>query len=340
MRETPVRICNLCLLGFGNVGRAFARLLLDKSAELRERYSIEARITGVASRRLGWLANQGGFDVQELLAGNFAAGTKCGFIREWLSRSRPDALFEISSVNAQTGQPAIDHIRAALEHGAHAITANKGAVVHGYAALRDLAAAKGKRFLFEACVMGGTPIFSLFRETLPATQLLRFRGILNSTTSLILSEMENGISFDDALKKAQALGIAETDPSADLDGWDAAVKVHALATVLMDAHLQLGDIARESIRGISQQQVLAARAAGKKIRLVAQAEKSAAGIVASVRPVEISLGDPLAAVGPTGLILHFELDTLRDLVVAADRQGPDTTAYGLLADFLSAVRSA
>jgi len=339
MRVTPVRTCNLCLLGFGNVGRAFARLLLDKSAELRQRYAIEARITGVASRRLGWLANQNGFDVENLLAGNLAGSTKCGFIREWLSRSRPDALFEITSVNAQTGQPAIDHIRAALEHGAHAITANKGALVHGYAALRDLAAAKGKRFLFEACVMGGTPIFSLFRETLPATQLIRFRGILNSTTSRILAEMESGASFDAALKIAQHAGIAETDPSADLDGWDAAVKVHALATVLMGAQLKMEDIPRQGIRGITQERVRAAQAAGKRIRLVARAERRDACVIASVGPEEIPPGDPLASGSPSSSVIHFELDTLHDLIVASGRQGPDTTAYGLLADFLSAIRS-
>lgn len=329
---------NLCLLGFGNIGRAFVRLLLDKSAELRERYAIETRITGVASRRLGWLADENGFDAGKLLAGNFTAGTKCGFIREWLSRGRADALFEITSVNARTGQPAIDHIRAALEHGAHAITANKGAVVHGYRALRDLAAAEGKRFLFEACVMGGTPVFSLFRETLPAANLLRLRGILNSTTNRILAEMESGQSFDAALKIAQDLGIAETDPSADLDGWDAAVKVHALATVLMDAQLKIDDIAREGIRGITQDRVRAAAAAGKRIRLVARAEHRDGRVVAAVGPEEIAPGDPLATGTPAGSIIHFELDTLRDLIIASGRQGPDTTAYGLLADFLSAVR--
>ena len=331
---------NLCLLGFGNVGKCFARLLLDKAAELRERYDLETRITGVASRRLGWLSNENGFNAEKLLAGDFSTGTKCGFIREWLSRGRADAFFENSSVNAQTGQPAMDYIRAALDHGAHAITANKGAVVHGYAALRDLAAARGKRFLFEACVMGGSPVFSLFRETLPATNVIRLRGVLNSTTSLILSEMENGNSFDAAVARAQELGIAETDPSADVDGWDAAVKVHALATVLMGAQLRIEDIARESIRGITQGKVFAARNAGKRIRLVARAEYRDARVVASVSPEELAAGDPLAAASPTGGIIHFELDTLRDLIIASDRQGPDTTAYGLLADFLTAVRPA
>jgi homoserine dehydrogenase len=334
-----VRAINLCLLGFGNVGRAFARLLLDKSAELRERYAIETRITGVASRRLGWLAREAGFDPDKLLDGDFSAGTKCGFIREWLSRARANALLEISSLNAQTGEPAISHIRAALEHGAYAITANKGAVVHGYRALTELARAKGKRFLFEACVMGGTPVFSLFRETLPAANLLRLRGVLNSTTSRIFAEMEAGASFDAALKIAQDAGIAETDPSADIDGWDAAVKVHALATVLMDAQIKIDDIAREGIRGISAERVRAAAAAGKRIRLVARAERRDGRVVASVGPEEISPGDPLAGGPPAGSIIHFELNTLHDLIIASGRQGPDTTAYGLLADFLSIVHA-
>ena len=211
--------------------------------------------------------------------------------------------------------------------------------MHGYAALRELAAARGKRFFFEACVMGGTPVFSLFRETLPATNIIRLRGVLNSTTSLILSEMENGNTFDAAVQKAQALGIAETDPSADVDGWDAAVKVHALATVLMGAQLRIEEIFRESIRGITAEKVLAARAVGNRIRMVARAERSGDRVVASVAPEEIAPDDPLAAASPTGGIIHFELDTLRDLIVASDRQGPDTTAYGLLADFLTAVRS-
>ena len=137
------------------------------------------------------------------------------------------------------GQPAVDHIRAALNHGAHAITANKGPIVHAYRELRDLAAKQGKRFLFESTVMDGVPIFSLF-DQLPAIHLQGFHGILNSTTNVILSQMEQGLSFDEALKKAQALGVAETDATHDIDGWDAAVKTAALITVLMDIASQAG----------------------------------------------------------------------------------------------------
>jgi len=334
-----MRRFNLALLGFGNVGQCLARLLLQKSAELRDRYAIDWRLTGVATRRLGWLADPEGLDVEQVLSGNLTRGRKVGFIREWLSTARADVLFEVTSVNAQTGQPALDHLRAALDAGAHAITANKGALVHGYRALRDLAAQKGRRFLFEACVLGGTPVFSVFRETLPAANLLRFRGLLNTTTNVILKEMESGCTFDAAVKKAQELGVAETDPSTDVDGWDAALKVHALATVLMDAQFRLDEIQREGIRGVTPEAARAARAAGKRICLVARVENQAGRIVAAIGPEVIEPGDLLGGVGPTGNILHFELDTLRDLIIASGRQGPDTTAYGLLADFLTAVGS-
>jgi homoserine dehydrogenase len=342
---------NLALLGFGNVGRALAGLLKTKTAELRDRYGIGWKITGVASRRIGWLANPDGFDVDDLLAGNFQSAISQipeaerrgrnpqSEIRGWLSASRADVLFENSSLNPHTGQPAIDYVKAGLEHGAHVVTANKGPVVHAYRELRDLAAAKGKRFLFEAAVMGGAPVFSLFREALPAANLKRFRGILNSTTNLILTEMEAGLSFEQAVKKAQDLGIAETDPSADVDGWDAAVKVSALATVLMDAPLKPQDVQREGIRGLTQEMVQAARRAGRPFKLVCQAARGDDGrVTASVRPEQVPSGDPLAPVNGASSIITFEMDTIYGLTLGEQNPDAITTAYGPLADFVTAVR--
>ena len=150
-------------------------------------------------------------------------------MREWLERAKADVFFEASSLEAQTGQPALDHLKAALQGGAHAISANKGPVVHGYRELSALAKEKNRKFLFESTVMDGVPIFSLFPLGLPATELRGFHGVLNSTTNVVLTEIEKGRTFADAVQRAQALGIAETDPAADLDGWDAAVKLTALA---------------------------------------------------------------------------------------------------------------
>ena len=184
-----------------------------------------------------------------------------------------DVLFENSPVNHETGQPAIDHLRAALERGMHAITANKGPVVHAYRELTDLAQAKKRKFFFESTVMDGAPIFSLFRSALPAAQLISFRGILNSTTNLILGRMEDGESFEDAVKYCQQIGLAETDPSGDVDGWDAAIKVAALVTVLMDIPLKPQQVDRTGIRGITPEMIAEAKAEGKRWKLVCTAER-------------------------------------------------------------------
>ncbi len=133
-------------------------------------------------------------------------------VRDWLRAAEADVLFEATSLNVENGQPAADHLRAALEHGAHAITANKGPIVHAYDELRQLATQRGRRFLFESTVMDGVPIFSLFQENLPALHLRGFRGILYSTTNVILGGMEEGLSFEASLQKAQALGVAEPTP--------------------------------------------------------------------------------------------------------------------------------
>jgi homoserine dehydrogenase len=259
-------------------------------------------------------------------------------VREWLAAGQADVLFEATSLNVENGQPAVNHIRAALEHGAHAITANKGPVVHAYRELRDLAAARRKRFLFESTVMDGVPIFSLFHE-LPVIHLRGFHGILNSTTNVILSEMENGLSFEAALKKAQELGIAETDATHDIDGWDAAVKTAALITVLIDVPVRLSEIEREGIRGLSGDAVRTARKEGRPYKLVCRARRAGAGITASVRPEQVAMSDPMAGIAGTSSYVYFETDIFPGLAVTEENPGLYATAYGMLADFVRAVRN-
>jgi len=335
----------------GNVNRTLLRLLEDRRQELRERHGISWRITGVASRRLGWIADASGLEPAAIFAlnsdcvpGLSRTGVSAPHepaphtnVRGWLAAAEADVLFEATSLNVENGQPAGDHIRAALEHGAHAITANKGPVVHAYRELRDLAVARGKRFLFESTVMDGVPIFSLFHE-LPVIHLRGFHGILNSTTNVILSEMENGLSFDAALKKAQELGIAETDATHDIDGWDAAVKTAALITVLMDVPVRLNKIAREGIRGLSGDAVRAARKEGRPYKLVCRARRAEDGITASVRPEQVAMSDPMAGVAGTSSYVYFATDIFPGLAVTEENPGLYATAYGMLADLVRAVR--
>ena len=317
------------------------RLLYAKQARLRDDYGIEFQLTGVASRRIGWIANANGLDPAALLAGRFPETLWWAVprnVREWLEAADADVLFEASSLDRHTGQPAIDHLRAALERGAHAISANKGPIVHAYRELRDLAEAKGRKFLFESTVMDGTPIFSMFPHSLPAVDLRGFRGILNSTTNVVLTEMEKGLTLEQAVKRAQEIGVAETDPSDDLDGWDAAVKVAALIIVLMGVPVRLEDIERVGIRTVSPEQARAARAAGMRYKLVCRAERVGDGVRASVRPEQLPLSDPLALLEGTTSALRFDTDVF-GLSIIEHKPGVIATAYGLLGDFVRAVRN-
>lgn len=332
---------NLALIGFGNVGRAFLRLLISKESELRRRYDVRWRLAGVATRRAGWVSDPDGLNPLAILNNHWpAANPHAAPVRsvsEWLERSRADVLFEASSLNAQTGQPAIDHLKAALEMGAHAISANKGPIVRGFQELTALAHQKGKQFLYEATVMDGVPIFSMFPRGLPATDLRGFSGVLNSTTNVVLTEIEKGRTFDDAVRRAQSLGVAETDPSADLDGWDAAVKVATLAIVLMGVPVRLEDVQRIGIRELSEEKIRSVRTAGMRYKLVCRAERRGDGVDCSVRPELLLASDPLANLEGTSSAIRFDLDIF-GLSLVEHNPGIDATGYGLLADFLRAVR--
>jgi homoserine dehydrogenase len=332
-----MRAQRIALIGAGGVGRALLALLRRKAPELEARYGLAWRLTGVAGRRRGWLAGPAGLDVDAVLRGEPGGGTAAGDVRAWLAAARPDVVFEAIPSDALSGEPALGYLRAALEHGAHAITANKGALVHGYPVLRELARAHGRAFLHEAAFMGGAPVFALFRRALPAARLVRFRGILNATTTLILETMEGGGTFAEGVARAQGLGVAETDPSADVDGWDAALKVATLATVVMDRPLALREVTRTGIRDLAPAAVRAARAGGHVVRLVSRLEPGPGGLQASVRPERLEPGDPLAGVRGASLLAHFELDTLPGLLIGVHEGGPHTTAYDMLCDFVTAV---
>jgi homoserine dehydrogenase len=336
---------NLALLGFGNVGRALARLLRRKEAELRSRYDITFSVTGIATGRHGAAIDPAGLDyiraVELVEAGeSLAVLSKISIKKspDFLRVCAADVMFENTPLNHMTGQPAIEHLHLALELGMHAITANKGPVVHAYRELTEFAKTRHKKFLFESTVMDGAPIFSLFRSSLPAAQLLGFRGILNSTTNLILGRMESGESFDDAVKYAQSVGLAETDPAVDVDGWDAAIKVAAMISVLMDIPFTPQQVDRTGIRSITPEMVADAKAQGKRWKLVCSAERLGASATGRVAPDLVSQASPFYRVDGATSIVQFKTDVLGDLSITETDPTPACTAYGLLADFVNAVR--
>jgi homoserine dehydrogenase len=336
----------LALLGFGNVGQALAALLIDKQEELKSKYDLSTSITGIATGTHGAALNPQGLEIERALD-HIREGRSLDDLSlleapsdalDFIRRSGADVLFENTPVNYERGQPAIDHLMLALELGMHAITANKGPVVHAHQQLTELAAANDRKFYFESTVMDGAPIFSLFRSTLPGAQLLAFKGILNSTTNLILTRMEGGEDFDQAVAYAQEIGIAETDPSGDVDGWDAAVKVAALVTVLMGTSLKPSEVERTGIRDIQAPDIQRAKDRGKRWKLVCSALREGNGVRATVAPQMVTPDSPLFQVDGTTSIVQFETDVLGSLSVMETDPGPDTTAYGLLADFLNAIR--
>ena len=339
----------LAFVGFGNVARALARLLLRKRSALKSGREITFSVTGIATGRHGFAVNPSGIDLEQALElvekGGSVAALSIRPLDNSLSVLREcqaDVMFENSPVNHATGQPALDHVRAALRAGMHAITANKGAVVHGYRELTALASTRGRKFYFESTVLGGSPLFSVFRECMPAAELQSFRGVLNSTTNIILTRMERGESFDQAVKYCQAIGVAETDPSADVDGWDAAIKVAALVAVLMDVPITPQQVQRSGIRSLTPEMIAAAKAAGRRYKLICSAERRGGRVNARVAPELVDASDPLYGMEDSTTGVAFRTDVLGDYsIIESEREGmiagPEPTAYGLFADFVNAV---
>jgi homoserine dehydrogenase len=338
----------ISLMGLGNVSQAFVHLVNRKEKELMEEYGVKFIFTAIATGRHGKAINPQGLDANNAIElhhmgesiERLSSVKVPDQIEEFIKQSSADFMLENSPVNYKTGEPAVSHIRAALGNGIHAVSANKGPVVHAYHELTDLAEKNGVRFLFESAVMDGAPIFSVFREALPAVEINGFEGILNSCTNMILERMEEGESLDGAVTYAQSIGIAETDPSGDIDGWDAAIKVAAIATVLMGVPLKPQDIQREGIRGLSQTEIQQAQRENSRWKLVCRAERKDGHIVASVRPEQVPSKSPLYSVNGTSSFVVFHTDVLPGLGILESNPGPDTTAYGLLADILNILKTA
>ena len=340
----------LAFIGFGNVARSLVRLLERKRDLLNQEYDITYSVTGIATGRHGFAVNPDGLDVQQAMVlvenketifplSSLPVHDSLAVIQE----SQADFMFENSPVNYDTGQPAIEHAKAALNAGMHVSTANKGTVVHAFQELMALAKSNNKRFMFESTVLGGTPVFSTFREAMPGAELISFKGLINATTNMILSRMEEGESFVDAVKYCQSIGLAETDPSGDVDGWDASIKVAALATVLMNTPLKPQNVDRKGIGEITFEMVNQAKLDGKRWKLVASAERVENQINARVAPELVDASSPLYGMMGSSTGLTFRTDVLPDYsVTVSEREGmkggPEETAYGLFADFVNIAR--
>jgi homoserine dehydrogenase len=341
----------LVLIGFGNVARRFLQLLDERQDVLQNEHQLTWRIAGIATARHGCVVDPLGLDGARAAAVVGSGGRlspdalgpstePCATALEVIERVRSHrpgrgVVVETTTLNVDTGEPAASHVRAALRAGFDVVSANKGPVACAYEELRELAARENRTFRFEGAVMDGIPIFNLVRETLPAVEILGFRGVVNSTTNYIICEMERGVAFAEALAAMQAQGIAEADASLDVEGWDAAAKTAALVNVLMRGRMRPTDVRRTGVASLTKDDVAAARAQGCRVRLVAEAWRTASGVAASVAPVLVPVTDPLAQLEGMANALVLQTDLLGEIAIVQRDGGLTQTAYALLSDLLS-----
>jgi homoserine dehydrogenase len=335
----------IAFVGFGNVGRRFADLLRGPFGRALRAAGVMPVITGIATARHGIAIAARG-----LSASRAAALTRAGkplaklhqgpaviSVAEFIRRVPADVMVEITTLDPRTGEPATAHIAAALRRGLHVVTANKGPVAFARRKLRRLAAGRGLVFLHEGTVMDGFPIFNLVERCLPGVRVLGFRGVVNATTTRILSSMEKGVGFEAALREVQAAGVAEADPRNDIEGWDAAVKACAIANALMNAELRPSDVRRQGIAAITAAEVAAARARGERLLLVARGWREGRRVRLSVAPEALPEGDLLAARADGALVL--ETDLMGEVGLSEGPGGVEQTAYALLADLIEVTRA-
>jgi len=339
-----MRDIRLALVGFGNVGRRFAEQMIGPYARALRASGVRVLVTGVATARHGTAIDADGLDLRRALkrvadGGSLAPLNRASptpRVRDFIAGVPADVLVELTPLDPRTGQPAIAHVRQALRRGLHVVTANKGPVAFARRPLRALAARHGRLFLHEGAVMDGTPVFNLAERCLRGARVLSFRGTLNSTTNLVLSRMEEGLTAAEAVKEAQAIGIAEADPRNDLDGWDAAVKGCALANALMGGSVRPPQVRRRGIDGLTGPDARRAVRAGFRLRLVVRGARRRGRVAVRVAPERIPLGDPLSGSGPDAALV-LETDLMGEIGVFERGATVDQTAYGVLSDLLQVV---
>jgi homoserine dehydrogenase len=316
----------IALIGYGSVGKAFARLLEKK------RKQFPFRITAIQTTR-GSAFDQRGLPIEPKF------GPHVNDIGEFLDRSRPEVVIEITTLNPATGEPAISHIRAAFERYKHVITANKGPIAHAYHLLKEEAARAGVQFRFESTVMDGSPVFNMARYNLPGVEIQGFTGVLNSTTKIVIDFMRQGLSMEEGIREAQRLGIAEADASYDIEGWDSAAKTAALANVLLDARVTPMDVDRKGIGRLTTDRVLALKEQGKTVTLVSRGKKVGDKVSLRVRAEVLDETDILACVRGTSNLILLHTDLMGTVGTVSISPQVEQTAYGLFSDLVDIARS-
>ncbi|HET8550643.1 MAG TPA: hypothetical protein VFL57_21685 [Bryobacteraceae bacterium] len=317
----------LALVGYGYVGRAFARLLAKK------RSAYPFRITGIHTLRQGTAIDPHGLPPDPKF------GPRAPDIDEFLAGAQAEVMIEATTLEPATGEPAISHIRAAFRRGLHVVTANKGPIAHAYRSLCEEGRRCGVEFRFESICMDGAPVFNLVRNNLPGVHVLGFTGVLNSTSKIVIGAMREGLSMRDGIERARRMGITEADASYDIEGWDSAAKTAALANVLMDAAVTPADVERRGIGRITPERLQKLAAERKTICLVSRARIAAGRLRLRVRGEVLDEADVLASVHGTSNLLLLHTDLMGTVGTVSINPGVDQTAYGIFSDVVDIART-
>lgn len=341
------RELRLLLLGYGNVARAFLPLLAARSEWMEREQGIHPFICGIGSRRSGFFVHPTGIaaemfrseanPLQLLSPGGKSWDDAQSFIQAGRAAGA-DALIELTTMNPENGEPALSHIRQALEAGMDVVTANKGPIAHAGETLHALARQHGVYLRYESAVVDGLPLINLAEFTLPAVGIHGFRGLLNATSGIVLGQMEQGRSLEEAIQVAQQIGVAEANPWNDLDGWDAAMKTAILANTWLNSHLTPQQIERTGIRDLPQAEIVAAAQAGTPIRLVSSARLIDGVLSATVRPERLLPGDPLSS-GKDLSMITLQTEAMGAITLIEHDTGVLQTAYGVLSDLIIILRT-
>lgn len=331
----------MILIGFGTVGQGLVEILEKKQHLYQNQFQFEPEIVGVSTWSRGSLYHPEGLNRQALLeaiqAGSLDHYPESeGLIRgmdslSMIETGQADTVIEMSHSNFKDAQPALDYCVKALESGKHLILANKGPVALAYTQLVNLARSKGVQLRFEATVMAGTPSLALALESLAGCEIQAIKGILNGTCNFIISRMEAGMDFEGALAEAQALGYAEAEPSADVDGWDAAGKSLILAQAVMGLEMKLEDMTVSGIRQLSLEAIESARKEGKHWRLITSIDAKGARVQSEC----LAMGHPLATVSGANNAITFSTDLMGDITLIGAGAGRLETGYAIITDLLA-----
>jgi homoserine dehydrogenase len=342
MNEGEVRDVRLCILGFGHVTQRYCEIVREREARLAREHGVRFLVTAIGTGSHGSFCDPAGATPGDLVTAYRASGNRLPDSErravELIAASTADVLIESTPLTGR-GQPAISHVDAAFDAGMDVVTVNKGPIAWDHRRLRERAAAEGRALRFEGVTMDGCPVYNLAEFCLPGDRILGFRGVLNSTTNYILDAMAEGAEMSEAIAEAVDSWFAETDPAYDIDGNDAAAKVAALANVLLDADITPDDVPRDSLLGLSRDDVSKVLSYGRRLRLVGEAQRADDGsITARVSLVPIRSQDPMYWISGTSSCLILETE-LAGTVEIVERDGLLTqTAYAIYADLLTIAR--